>query len=221
MYSEGYRWRNELRDKLLRYIKKGIRDGFPNERDIGIFLENLLRGYVPVFFPTKLRASDYGKWICWRQPHLYWWGREIEQIGKEFAEVSGSLDADLVKKIFRDHGWETEKPVCGISLLDKTGKWRYDAYKERKDKIAVEVELSSRSSVFKDAFKFLIGQAMGQIDVGIIMVRKSMEKKRQPYFTWIERASHPIFTTLPMVEVAFHGFPNKTSDKMQSHQVPS
>lgn len=216
MHPVGYHWRNRLRDELLCYIKRGIEDGFPNERDLSIYLDNLLRGYVPSFSPTTIPSDDYGKWICWRQ-NLDWWGSEIEQIGKKFAEASDSLNADLVKKIFKDHGWETEKPVCGISLLNKTGKWRYDAFKERKDKIAVEVELTNRSSIFKDAFKFLIGQAMGQIDVGIIMVRKSMEKKGQPYFKWIDRVSHPIFSTLPMVEVAFHGFDNKPSIKERDH----
>jgi hypothetical protein len=89
--------------------------------------------------------------------------------------------------------------------LNKRGRWKYDAYK---NKIAVEVELSSRSQVFKDAFKFLIGQTMDQIDIGIIMVRYHRERN-SPYLGSVDSDSHPIFTTLPMLKVAFYGFPSE------------
>jgi hypothetical protein len=56
--------------------------------------------------------------------------------------------------------------------MDKAERWNYDAYKE---KVAIEVELSSCVQVFKDAFKFLIGQAMSQIEVGVVIVRKHLE----------------------------------------------
>lgn len=222
MYPEGYRWRNELLDKLMHYIKKGIKDGFPDEKGLRIFLNNLLRKYIPTFWPTRLHPNKNNgvEWILplSLNPNRDWWGKEIKCIGRKFAEVSSRLDSDLAKEIFRDNGWEIEKPVEGISLWDKRGRWRYDAYK---DKIAVEVELSSRSSVFKDTFKFLIGQATGQIEIGIIMVRNQLEKDGQPYLGWIDPSSHPIFTTLPMLQVAFHGFPNQASDTTQSYQVTS
>ena len=203
--SKGYRWRNELVNKLLPYIKDGNEArklGFPNEREL---LNNLTRGYIPVFFPTSIPTTKGGTWIfplSLRPNH--WWKKEIEDIGKEFAKVSGRLNDKRIKEIFKKHNWEVDKPVEGISIIDKRGRWRYDAYK---DKIAVEVELTSRSQIFKDTFKFLIGQAMGQIDVGIIMVRKDREGTK-PYFGSVDPDSHPIYTTLPMLDVAFHGFPN-------------
>jgi hypothetical protein len=118
------------------------------------------------------------------------------------AGIRGRPNDKLVKRIFKNHNWEIDKPVEGISVMDKRGRWKYDAYK---NKIAVEAELSSRSQVFKDAFKFLIGQAMGQIDIGIIVVRYHRERN-SPYLGSVDPDSHPIFTTLPMLKVAFTDF---------------
>jgi len=176
------------------------------------FLNNLTRGYVPIFFPTDL---DEGRDAPWLFPFSlglgnYWWKKELEDIGKEFAEESSDLDNKLVKRTFKKHHWKVEEPVEGISITDKRGRWRYDAYK---DKVAVEVELSRRSQVFKDTFKFLIGQAMNQIDVGIVMVRRHLDKQGNPYLGSVGRDWHAIYTSLPMLKIAFYGFPNKISKK--------
>ena len=202
---EGYRWRDELVDKLLPYIKDEIPRTYPSKQEL---LNNLLRGYVPFFFPTRIDGLENARWLfpLSLRPNT-WWEIEIEAIGREFAEVGVDLDNNLVQKVFKRHNWEVDNTyVKGISLLDKKGRWKYDAYKNR---IAVEVELTNRYHIFKDAFKFLIGQAMDQIDVGVIIVPKYLEKKKQPYLGWIDPNSHPIFTTLPMLNVAFYGFPNK------------
>lgn len=209
--SEGYRWRNELVKKLLPYVKdenEAHKLGFPNEREL---LNNIVRGYVPIYFDPKIRDEKPGTWIVPYSLGLdRWWMKEIEDIGKEFAEISDRLDDGEAKKILQKRHWDVKNThVEGISTTDKRGRWRYDAIKE---KIAVEVELSNRSQMFKDIFKFLIGQAMGQINVGIIMVRQRPEKPYQPYFGNINPNSHPLFTTLPMLKVAFHGFPNKLSE---------
>lgn len=113
-----------------------------------------------------------------------------------------SLNDKSVKRIFRNHQWAVNEPVEGISLLDRRGRWRYDAFRDR---VAVEVELSSRSQIFKDSFKFLIGQAMSQIDIGIIMVRRGLAGKK-PYFGNVRQDWHAIYTTLPMLNIAFYGF---------------
>jgi hypothetical protein len=99
-----------------------------------------------------------------------------------------------------------EVPVEGISISDRRGRWRFDACKNR---IAIELEFSSRAQVFKDAFKFLIGQAMSQIDVGVVMVREQLGTKGTPYLGSIRRDWHPIYTSLPMLRMAFYGFPNR------------
>ena len=197
----GYHWRDELVTSLLPYVKSRI-----DRR----FLNNLTRTYVPVFFPTSLPESeDTTQWLftfslgsCTN----YWWKNELQVVGKELTENSEDLSDELVKRIFSKHNWGVDEPVAGISISDKRGRWKYDAYK---DKIAVEVELSSRSQVFKDAFKFLIGQALSQIDVGIVIVRKYLEGKGKPYFGSVSRDWHAIYTSLPMLRIAFHGFPNK------------
>ena len=194
----GYHWRDELVNSLLPYVKDGIDKKF---------LTNITRGYVPSFFKTSLPENKDATWLfpvsLGSQNH--WWKKEIEDIGKEFAEESSNLNDQLVKRIFKEHCWKVEEPVEGISIIDRRGKWRYDAYKNR---IAVEVELSSRSQVFKDAFKMLIGQAMSQIDFGIIIVRKGLEGEGKPYLGSVDRDSHAIYNTLPMLKIAFYGFPN-------------
>lgn len=204
--SNGYRWRDELVNRLIPYVKEGV------DRKT---LNNRVRRYVPTFFPTSFPASDNGSaWLCALpvRPNQHWWGKEIEDVGKEFAKESGHLNDNLAREILKNHNWEVNNThVDGISGLDKRGRWRYDALKRE---VAVEVELTNRTQIFKDAFKFLIGQAMGQIDIGIIMIRKWPEKEGQPYFGWIDPSSHPIFTTLPMLKVAFYGFPNLTDEKI-------
>jgi hypothetical protein len=130
-----------------------------------------------------------------------WWREDAEDIGSELAQES-SFDDKSVKRICKNHGWEVDEPVEGISISDRRGRWKYDAYKNR---VAIEVELSSRSQVFKESFKFLIGQAMSQIDIGVIMVRREIVG-RKPYFGIVRRDWHAIYTTLPMLNVAFYGF---------------
>ena len=191
----GYHWRDELVNKLLPYAKDGV------DRKC---LNNLTRGYIPAFFPTSLPTSKGANWLFVLSlgSRNYWWKKEIENIGSELSEES-SLDDKSSKRIFRKHGWRIDEPVKGISISDKRGRWRYDAYK---DKVAVEVELSSRSQVLKDAFKFLIGQAMSQIDVGVVMVRKYLEVSGKPYLGSVDRDWHAIYTSLPMLKMAFYGF---------------
>ncbi len=200
----GYRWRDELVSKLLSCVPKEI------DRN---FLNNIVQNYVPKFFPTKLPESGSAPWLfpISMGSRYYWWETEIVEIGKDFAEKSDRLDGHCIKKFFRNHGWSVEEPVEGISIMDKAGRWRYDAYK---NKVAVEVELSSRVQVFKDAFKFLIGQTMNQINFGIVMVREHLEKAGNPYLKRVERDSHAIYTTLPMLNMAFYGFPNKPKKKL-------
>lgn len=215
----GYRWRDELVNKLLPHIKDKVEQGFPSKRE---FLKNLVRDYVPSYFEPQIRDNRRGTWIVpisWGSEHRSL-EKEIEQIGeeisKEIAQVPSPSDKrmeDTLDNIFRKHGWmagrsERATHVKGISPFDKRGEWRYDAVK---DKFAIEVELSNRYQVFKDAFKFLIGQATGQIDASIIMVRKHKEGKNRPYLGSVELDSHVILNTLPMLTVAFYGFPNRKS----------
>lgn len=190
----GYHLREELVDELFPYVRGGV------DRRL---LWYIVKDYVPAFFPTSLPDSADANWlfVFSLESGSHWWKQEIENIGNELAQVSVPDDGSA-KEIFRKYDWKIDEPVEGISVLDKRGKWKYDAYK---NKVAVEVELSSRSQVFKDSFKFLIGQLMSQIDVGVIMVRKELVG-RKPYFGSVERDWHAIYTTLPMLKIAFHGF---------------
>lgn len=208
---QGYRWRDELVTKLLPLLKEGV-----DPRH----LNNVVSKYVPTYFPSMLPNGTEANWIFpfSVRPENTWWVEEIENIGKDFYhEMSmrrkqksyrARKEHDIFIDIFKKYNWEVENThVKGISCLDKTGRWKYDAIKNR---IAVEVELSDRYHIFKDAFKFLIGQSMNQINVGILIVPKYLEKNKQPYLGWIDPNSHPIFTTLPMLKVVFYGFPNRS-----------
>jgi len=206
----GYRWRDELVDQLLRCTREGI------DRKC---LNNLVRKYVPVFTPPKLSPTkEPGRWIYPRSYESigYYWENEIEVIGKEFAERYNQSDHRLSKdkfknvklasSILKNHLWELEKCVWGVSEFNPQGKWKYDAYKELdKGKIAVEIELSDRYHIFKDVFKFLIGQATGQIDMGIIIVWQEMRRKGQPHYKIAEIYGDMIYSILPMIDFGFYG----------------
>jgi hypothetical protein len=219
----GYYWVDKLVNELLPYVKDDAAERFPSKHE---FLKNLVRGYVPAYFEPQIPDNRRGAWIVpdsWRLEYRSL-EKEIEDIGRAIAHENSGMPntsnrnmENRLNKIFRRHGWiagrrERATHVKGISPFDKRGEWRYDAIK---NKVAIEVELSSRSQVFKDAFKFLIGQATGQIDVGIIVVRKHKEKDGLPYLGSVELDSHAIHKTLPMLTVAFYGFPNK-ADKQKN-----
>jgi hypothetical protein len=69
----GYRWCYELINELLPYVKEGVDQKF---------LMNLIRGYVPYFFPTKLKYDEGGTWLFPLSlgSKQYWWKTEIEDI---------------------------------------------------------------------------------------------------------------------------------------------
>lgn len=179
-------------NNLLHYARDGI-----DRRS----LNDAVRDYVPSFFPIDIPPGSGANWLSTRPMFNVWWREEIEKIGNDLA-IESSLDDKKVKRIFKEHKWEVDQSVEGIGISDKRGKWKYDAYRNR---VAIEVELSSRSQVFKDSFKFLIGQAMSQTDVGVIMVRRELIG-RKPYFGSVRRDWHAIYTTLPMLNMAFYGF---------------
>lgn len=206
---KGFRWIDELLQEIRPFLKNGT--------DMRNLRCNIIRGYVPHFWRTRLddltgkvEKREFRWILSWAADEFakqdaLWKKKEasIVEIGNEFAKVTGTLNDKEVKKVFKNHQWEIDVPVEGISEIDKSGRWKYDACKDR---IAVEVELSSRSQIFKDAFKFLIGQAMYQIDLGIIMVREDMVRSGQPYLRLMEKYSHSITTTLPMISLMFYGF---------------
>lgn len=187
-----------MKNELQRYLKDGVGQGT---------LNNLLRGYVPAYFVPKTKSNGSGNWYL---SNNIQWNDEIQQVFEEIAEIGNKfsklkvLDNNQVKEIFRSHKWEVEWPVPGISPNDHKGRWKCDAYK---DKVAVEVELSNRSQIFKDAFKFLIGEAMNKVEVGVIMIRRCRVGNK-PYFGIVDSYAHPIYCTLPMLRLAFHGFPS-------------
>jgi hypothetical protein len=202
--SNGNRWRTELKKALLPYLKK---------KTDCVIIDNLSRRFVPHYSPPRINEKEIREKQTKDHKIPSWdispsfqlddqHAQEIVDIGKQFSEI-GHLSHEIMKQIFIDNKWETERSIPVIDLYDKRGNWRYDAYKDR---IAIEVELSGRSQIFKDAFKFLIGEALGLIDVGIIMIRQNKEKNG-PYFELVDKYSHPIYETLPMINMAFYGFP--------------
>lgn len=80
------------------------------------------------------------------------------------SETQNEMKADFVKL-----GWEKDKQV----LPDWPGRYNYDAYKK---KAAVETELTEHSRTFKDCVKFMIGAAISDVDVGVLIVPSKRRK---------------------------------------------
>lgn len=68
-----------------------------------------------------------------------------------------------IQNAFRRHGWQTEALVSR-----RTAKRHYfDLYKDR---VAIEIEISSRVMLYRDYIRFLLAEADGLLDVGVILV---------------------------------------------------
>lgn len=68
-----------------------------------------------------------------------------------------------IQRAFSRKRWATEVPV----RLCATGGQRFDAFKDR---VAIEIELSSRERLYRDYWRFLMAELEGRLDVGIIIV---------------------------------------------------
>lgn len=196
----GLRWRIELVEEILekkQWNKKG--------------LMNIAKGYVPAVFEYHRypSLSDRLKWLpSFRGDHIMgntsynWVKEEIKNIGYEFS-VLPKLNDKTAKKVLMKNGWSTGKDARVIGCTnDKRIAWRYDGIKKR---VAVEVELSSRPAIFKQCFKFLIGQGLDQIDLGVIMVRQH-KIGSEPNLDSVDHDITRVYDALPMLAVVISGF---------------
>ena len=137
-----------------------------------------------------------------RDASYNWVKGEIEIIGREFSKLP-KLDHRTVSEVLKKHGWITgeEARVVGCTG-DKRIAWRYDGIKDR---VAVEVELSSRPAIFKQCFKFLVGQGLRQIDLGVIMVHRH-KIGSGPNFDSVDHDIISVLDALPMLAVVVSGF---------------
>lgn len=194
------RWRKALVEALLQ-------EGQWEEKR----LLNTVRGYVPAVFEyhKDLRSPDWIKWFpsrrgehIMRDDSFRWVKGEIEIIGHEFSALS-KLDDRTVKDVLKKHGWSTGK---GARVVGCTGDgriaWKYDGIKNH---VALEVELSSRPAIFKQCFKFLVGQGLAQVDLGVIMVRRHAIGSG-PSFDSVDHDITRLFEALPMLAVVVSGF---------------
>lgn len=68
-----------------------------------------------------------------------------------------------IQSAFLKRGWQPE-----VLVTSRTAKRHFfDLYKER---VAVEIEISSRERLFRDYFRFVLAEADGRIDLGILVV---------------------------------------------------
>lgn len=197
----GLRWRIALLEKLLDEKQ------WDKNR-----LSNVVRGYVPAVFQyhrDSRPSPDRLKWFpsfqgehMMRDASFKWVKEEIEIIGREFSEVS-RLNNRIVRHVLEKQGWGTGRDLYVIGCPDdKRIAWRYDGIKYR---VGLEVELSSRPAIFKQCFKFLVGQGLSQIDLGVIMVRRRSIGSG-PTFDSVEHDITRVLDALPMFATVIFGF---------------
>jgi len=196
----GLRWRIELVEKILH--EKQWNDKEPM---------NVVRGYVPSVFKYHRisRSPDHIKWFfSFKGEHIMrgssyeWVKREIEIIGSEFSALP-KLDNRAVIAVLEKHGWDVKEEARVIGCTgDKRIAWKYDGIKNH---VAVEVELSSRPAIFKQCFKFLIGQGLAQIDLGVIMIHRH-KIGMGPNFDSVDHDITRVFDAFPMLALIVHGF---------------
>lgn len=68
-----------------------------------------------------------------------------------------------IQHAFRRHGWQTETLVSRRT----TKRHYFDLYKDR---VAIEIEISNRALLYRDYIRFLLAEADGVLDVGVILV---------------------------------------------------
>ncbi len=83
---------------------------------------------------------------------------------RPYANNECSRPHQQIQRAFLKHGWHGETPV---SRRRDTRRQYFDLYKDR---IAVEIELSSRSMLYRDYVRFLMAEAEGHMDVGVILL---------------------------------------------------
>ena len=101
------------------------------------------------------------------------------RLKKEVESILGGLELDFprpyannecsrphqqIQRAFLKHGWHAETPV---SRRRNARRQYFDLFKDR---VAVEIELSSRSMLYRDYVRFLLAEAEGQIDVGVLLL---------------------------------------------------
>jgi hypothetical protein len=67
-----------------------------------------------------------------------------------------------IQEAFKQRGWKSEVLVSNRTFR----KHYFDLYKDR---VAIEIELSSREMLYRDYFRFLLAEQEGMIDVGVII----------------------------------------------------
>jgi len=210
--SRGKLWLDQIVDKINQYIEEGINQGFSKKEVRTTDLRNIARKYVPTFSNLEYYKTRDAKWVlplCLSNIREKLEKTGIEIVGERLGEEPNINDKRAREILKKEFNWATNVPVEGISTKKNSQlRWKFDALK---DKVAVETELSNRVNIFKDAFKFLVGQAMGQVDVGVILVRRYREGKK-PYLDICDFYGDAICPLLPMLEMVFYGFPNKTSE---------
>jgi len=96
--------------------------------------------------------------------------REIESVltglDLDFARphpANGCSAHRQIQQAFLRQGWE------GEALVSRRTRKRqfFDLYKER---VAIEIELSNRERLYRDYLRFLLAEAEGRIDVGVILL---------------------------------------------------
>ena len=82
---------------------------------------------------------------------------------RPYAPADGARPHVQIQQAFLRHGWEAEVLVSARTLK----RHHFDLYKDR---VAIEIELSNRELLYRDYMRFLLAEADGRIDVGILLL---------------------------------------------------
>ena len=90
--------------------------------------------------------------------------RELElRLPRPYAPAGALSPHRQVQQAFLRYGWQAEALVSA-----RTGKrHHFDLYKDR---VAIEIELTNREMLYRDYIRFLLADAEGRIDVGVIIL---------------------------------------------------
>lgn len=101
-----------------------------------------------------------------------------QRLKSEIERIVETLDLDIprpygpavcssphhqIQRAFQRRGWEPE-----VLVTPRTAKRHYfDLFKDR---VAIEIELSNRELLYRDYMRFVLAEADGRLDVGVIVL---------------------------------------------------
>lgn len=85
------------------------------------------------------------------------------RLPRPYAPPDAAQPHRQIQRAFQRHGWEPEALVSARTRK----RHHFDLYKDR---VAIEIELSNRELLYRDYIRFVLAEADGRIDVGVVLL---------------------------------------------------